>query len=117
LYAAQKLYGEVLLKGTILRLFNVYGPGGNGIKDNLKEGMEIHGDGEQVRDFVHVDKVVKEIIKAAKERKKITKEVGTGIGTSINELVRKAGIKKYKYVDKDPGILSSISNGQKTSVA
>lgn len=69
LYGRSKLLGEQLIsqgcqRRTILRLANVYGDGeGNGAIDIFKRGgTKIYGDGQDVRDYVHV-KVVAEAIK------------------------------------------------------
>jgi UDP-glucose 4-epimerase len=84
-----------------LRLFNVYGPrqDPNGeysaviakFADRLRNGKApvIHGDGRQVRDFIHVDDVVRAFLAAASRIKKIgcdAVNVGTGTGTSILQL-------------------------------
>jgi nucleoside-diphosphate-sugar epimerase len=69
IYGRSKLLGEQLISQacpnrTILRLSNVYGNGdGNGAIDIFKRGgNKIYGDGQDVRDYVHV-KVVAEAIK------------------------------------------------------
>lgn len=65
LYGKSKLLGETIIKDTqsrytIFRLGNVYGNGdGNGVIDIFKRGgNKIFGDGEDVRDYISVDKVV-----------------------------------------------------------
>lgn len=79
----------------ILRFFNVYGKyNDKGViyefMKRIKEGktLTINGDGHQVRDYVHVSDVVK-VIEDFIEGSKTDEiyEVGTGIGTSVNELV------------------------------
>ena len=69
IYGRSKLLGEQIISQacpnrTILRLANVYGDGdGNGAIDIFKRGgNKIYGDGQDVRDYVHV-KVVAEAIK------------------------------------------------------
>lgn len=69
IYGRSKLLGEQIITQackhrTILRLANVYGNGdGNGAIDIFKRGgNKIYGDGENVRDYVHVS-VVAEAIK------------------------------------------------------
>lgn len=82
---------------TILRYANVYGPGqaarGEGgvvacFMERIASGqpLVIHGDGEQSRDFVHVDDVVKANITAIAEGDGEAFNIGTGIATSINGL-------------------------------
>lgn len=68
LYGKSKLLGEQIIKDTqsrytIFRLGNVYGNGdGNGVIDIFKRGGNtIYGDGEDVRDYISVDKVVSAI--------------------------------------------------------
>jgi nucleoside-diphosphate-sugar epimerase len=69
IYGKSKLLGEQFISKaskhyTFLRLSNVYGDGdGNGAIDIFKRGgNKIYGDGENVRDYVHVS-VVAEAIK------------------------------------------------------
>jgi UDP-glucose 4-epimerase len=87
-----------------LRFFNVYGPRqdprspysgvisifARRVADGL--GIEIHGDGQQVRDFVHVSDVVRHLIAAmghaGAHAGASVSNVGTGVGTSVLELAR-----------------------------
>ena len=110
-YALHKLMGEDMMKlwsmiyalpTVSLRFFNVYGPHfdpdgpyalviGRFLKLR-KEGapLTVTGDGEQTRDFVHVHDVVSAIIRAATATQVGNGEVlnvGSGVPTSINELV------------------------------
>lgn len=69
LYGKSKLLGEQIIKDTqsrytIFRLGNVYGNGdGNGVIDIFKRGgNKIYGDGEDVRDYIAVEKVCNAII-------------------------------------------------------
>lgn len=71
LYGKSKLLGETIIKDTqpkytIFRLANVYGNGdGNGVIDIFKRGgNKIYGDGEDVRDYISVDKVCSAIVTA-----------------------------------------------------
>lgn len=108
-YAADKFgceqhaaVGENLfeLQTVGLRLFNVYGPRQNpnspysGVIsifcDHIlnKRSIEIHGDGQQVRDFVYVLDVVRAFLLAI-ENKNLTGgifNICTGVGTTICEL-------------------------------
>lgn len=104
-YAVSKVACERILEGAIiLRLFNIYGgEGGRGILSLLRSGapVTINGDGEQIRDYIHVDDIVNSFIYAA------TKEglscgftsypdvynIGSGRGTSINQLIEMLGAK------------------------
>lgn len=85
-----------------LRLFNVYGAGQaadspySGVVSiflsRMRAGREvvIEGDGEQVRDFVHVEDAVAHFLSAmpAADRSAPVANVATGCGTSIVELAR-----------------------------
>ena len=96
-YTYHKIYG---LPVTILRPFNIYGPGQrresqySGVITTFAEKIEngdapvIHGDGTQTRDFVHVSDVVEASILAAESEKATgqTFNVGTGKATTINQL-------------------------------
>lgn len=111
-----KMYSDLFgLETVILRYFNVYGqrePARGpyapiiGIfkrqKDN-DEMLTVVGDGEQRRDFTHVDDVVQANILAFKS--KIPKEffgtvfnIGTGVNYSINEIVQMIN-HKYIHID------------------
>lgn len=94
---AVKFYGKRGLKYAILRLFNVYGPGQSStyagvisrFVQRLREGkpLIIYGDGEQMRDFIHVYDVA-EAIKLTIEEK-IENEIiniATGRPTTIKDL-------------------------------
>jgi nucleoside-diphosphate-sugar epimerase len=104
-YGWVKLTGEVLARhyaaagGTVhvLRPFSGYGtdqdldyPFPSFIQRALRrdDPFEIWGDGEQVRDFIHVDDVVNGALAAVEHG--ITEPVNlcTGIGVSFNELAR-----------------------------
>lgn len=82
---------------TILRYANVYGPGqtarGEGgvvacFMERIRDGLPlvIHGDGEQSRDFVHVDDIVKANLAALERGDGEVCNIGTGVATSVNRL-------------------------------
>lgn len=83
------------IKSYILRFFNIYGPGARKgavylfTKAALKETEAIvYGDGTHVRDFLNVSDVVRicqRIIKG--EIVPGSYEVGSGTGTSVNDLI------------------------------
>jgi len=104
-YAASKLacekylnvYNELYdMNCTVLRYFNVYGPGQNPNSQyaavipkflkRAREGkpLEIYGDGEQKRSFVYVGDVVEANLKAAGKRG--TFNIGYPKPTTVNEL-------------------------------
>ena len=108
-YASSKFLGEEVCKTfkqcydtniEIARFYNVYGPGedldpvnGNviGIWRYCQENgltPKIVGDGNQRRDFTHVDDIVDGLIKIAfsDEKHEDAWELGTGVNYSINEL-------------------------------
>lgn len=97
LYMYNKLYG---LDFRILRLANPYGDGqspgrGQGVIANYmdkmlrNEKLEIWGDGEVVRDYIHIDDVVDLFVKVVKYNGEYRLfNVGTGIGYSLNQVVR-----------------------------
>ena len=111
-YALTKLAGEHLLKlyGAMrgfshcsLRLFNVYGPRqapdhpyanvtckfshatANGLP------VTLFGDGEQSRDFVYVDDVVRAFLAVLDGSREAIYNVGTGQGARINDLIAALG--------------------------
>jgi UDP-glucose 4-epimerase len=114
-YAMYKFLGEQVCKlykksfdvnVEISRFYNVYGPGENidkkfgnvigiwaaQIKNN--ESITIVGDGNQKRDFIHVNDLVDGLIKIAETKISNSDawELGTGLNYSINEL--------YSFFDK-----------------
>lgn len=128
-YAMYKKLGEDVCKmyrkvfGTnieIARFYNVYGP--HEIVDGkwaavigkwrgcVKEGnsIQIVGDGEQRRDFTHIDDIVDGLIKIAfsEETHEDAWELGTGFNYSLNEVadmfVEKFGCKK-EYIPQQNG--------------
>ncbi len=82
-----------------LRYSNVYGPrqdphGEAGVVAIFARALlageppTIYGDGEQTRDFVHVDDVVRANLLAADRRAEGAFNIGTGEGTSVNTVFR-----------------------------
>jgi len=53
---------------------------------NGKE-LEVWGDGENIRDYIYIDDAIDCIVRILKEEKKGIFNVGTGIGTSINQII------------------------------
>lgn len=114
-YGLHKYIGEQYLKlwsdlyglNTVsLRFFNVYGPHfdpdgpyalvvGKFLKFRSEgKPLPIVGDGEQTRDFVHVDDVVSAVIKAAESKTAGQGDVyniGSGIETTVNEIAALVG--------------------------
>jgi UDP-glucose 4-epimerase len=104
-YGIAKLCGEEYLRGwnrihgtrhVVLRFANVYGPRqDSGLEGGVVaiflermaagEGTAIFGDGEQTRDFVHVDDVVAALLAVAGRDGGVF-NVGTGEETSVNRL-------------------------------
>ena len=107
-YGASKYMGEMYihlfhklykLDYTILRYANVYGPrqkqhGEGGvipiITESMKKGITptIFGDGNQTRDFIYVKDVAKANLLALHKGSYQTLNIGTGVGTTINDLYR-----------------------------
>lgn len=109
-YAVSKLAAEHYLNTigalwgidtVILRVFNAYGPGQQlrashppVVPAMLRQALGggsiiVHGDGRQQRDFVFVDDVVNALIAAggASTVNRLVINVGSGVPTSINDLV------------------------------
>jgi UDP-glucose 4-epimerase len=92
----RQLYG---LNYTIFRYPNVYGPfqnphGDAGVISIITKAMLdnreviINGTGEQIRDFVFIGDIVRANVMALTLSSSDTFNVGTGIGTDINTLVK-----------------------------
>ena len=108
-----KTYGKNILS---VRISNPYGPGqdyrkGIGFidaairKSLLNEEMTIYGDGNICRDYIYIDDVRRIIVELAhREFDYEVLNIGSGIGTSQNEIVKllsELGYKlRVKYVEK-----------------
>jgi UDP-glucose 4-epimerase len=93
------------IETVILRIFNAYGPGQVAkvshppvvpaiVRQALGGGsIVVHGDGRQKRDFVFVDDVVAALISAsiASNVNRLTINVGSGVPSSINDIVAAVG--------------------------
>lgn len=113
--AYMKLYAQIYgLETVCLRYFNVYGPrqSANGAyasvipkflefkKDNTP--LLITGDGEQLRDFVHISDVVTANIKAMNSEKVGVGDIiniGSGLNYSVNYIASLVG-GEIKYIPK-----------------
>ncbi len=131
-YAVSKLAAEYYVR-TIgglwgietvsLRIFNAYGPGQHlppshppvvpyFLRQALRSGtLVVHGDGSQTRDYVYVDDVVSAMV-AASTAPGINGQVinvGSGMGTSVRELVKQV----LEVTDGKPEIIynSQTSGG------
>ena len=125
-YALTKHMGEEWIKmfkgvyglnAEIARFYNVYGPG-ELVDSNMAavigiwrnaiskgEPILIHGDGEQRRDFTHINDIVDGLIRIAETDEIHTDawELGTGCNYSLNELADMFGYPNIKYVDDVKG--------------
>ena len=111
-----KLYQKHFnLKASIARFYNVYGPHqlleggyctviGIWLKAFKEEStLYITGDGEQRRDFTHVDDIVEALIRIwNKEAWDTDFELGRGKNYSMNELIKIIGVKP-EYIEERPG--------------
>ena len=121
IYAGFKISSEFLIKNycnknsiplSICRIFNLYGVKNkfsiieklkNAKKDNIK--IEIYNRGLSLRDFIHVDDVVK-IYKNILQNVSGSGlyDIGTGKGISINEIVSKLKLSKKNLIYKKKSI-------------
>jgi len=96
-----KIYSNLGVNSTILRFFNIYGPGQN--LDNLKQGMIsiylayiinnkkllIKGSLERFRDFVYIDDAIEACLKSIEEKTLFSLyNICSGKKTTINELIK-----------------------------
>lgn len=111
IYGISKLSAEYLINGTILRYFNVYGEGQHYstkavipsfFHSILSKGqVTIYGDGNQTRDFIYVEDVAKATLKAFEMNVKGIFNIGTGIPTSLLQLLYKIKLITKKEVNID----------------
>ena len=126
---------EVMLQNetmsySILNLSNVYGPrqdphGEAGVMSIFtgklmnNETPTIYGDGKQTRDYVYVLDVVDALIKSAETDDNLFLNIGTGVETSVNELVSILSQKiswdgEPEYAPKRDGeLLRSVLNNER----
>ena len=126
---------EVMLQNetmsySILNLSNVYGPrqdphGEAGVMSIFtgklinNETPTIYGDGKQTRDYVYVLDVVDALIKSAETDDNLFLNIGTGVETSVNELVSILSQKiswdgQPEYAPKREGeLLRSVLNNER----
>ncbi len=107
-YGATKAATEMLLsaysgvygmRACAVRFANVYGPGMRH-KDSFVPrlmraaaagtGVQIYGDGNQLRDYVHVDDIVRALLLAWQAGHTGPLVVGSGVSVSVNELIETA---------------------------
>ena len=126
---------EVMLQNeemsySILNLSNVYGPrqdphGEAGVMSIFtgkllnNETPTIYGDGEQTRDYVYVLDVVDALLKSSESDENLFLNIGTGVETSVNELVSILSEKiswdgeaEYK-AQREGELLRSVLNNQR----
>lgn len=105
-----RLFTDFGMTNTVLRLFNVYGPGQN--MKNLKQGMVsiflsqainsnkivVKGSPDRYRDFVFIDDIVRAFIQADlfDDSKYRVINIGTGTRTTVSELLEKI-VSKLPY--------------------
>ncbi len=113
------------LPTAICRFYNVYGP------HQITEGayccvlgiferqfykgnpLTITGDGEQRRDFTHVEDIVDGMIRCGENIDKVSGEIfelGNGKNYSINEIANAFGDYPTKYIDAKPGEMRETLN-------
>ena len=107
-YGATKAAGEMMVScysaaygiaGCALRFSNVYGPGMQH-KDSFVprlmraaregHGVQVYGDGTQVRDLIHVDDIVAAILLAWRSRSTGSIIVGAGESVTVNDIIAAA---------------------------
>lgn len=110
-YAVSKFAGEGYCQAfyesygvpvLVVRYSNVFGPGQDPLnpycgvvakfmkRASERLPLELHGDGEQTRDFTYIDDVIEATLRAALSKRAVGEvfNVATGIETSVNALAR-----------------------------
>ena len=115
------------MQSVVLRLFNTYGPGQTlspyvGVVtifvNQLHKGEPptVFGDGEQCRDFVHVQDVVRGFLHAMESRVSgQTFNIGTGIPLSVNAVLRR--LKHVMHSSVDERYVDTVSGELRYSIA
>lgn len=111
----------------VLRFANVYGGKGYLEKKNTAlanfircklagESAEVHGDGSQYRDFIHVDDICNAIILAMEIEHPLSYpiDVGTGVKTSILQIAKDIVQCKYTLHENiNPGVEGNVADTEK----
>ena len=131
-YGSNKRSNEVLagvmsrrVSSIGLRIHNVYGPGQNtsGYAAVVPkfislamagEPLTIHGSGNQIRDFVHVDDVAEAFAVNVRSEWQGVVNVGTGIGVSVNDLAvmvsMHSGVRTVSVPAVDGDVMASVAD-------
>jgi UDP-glucose 4-epimerase len=123
----QLMCGHFGIAGTVLRYFNTYGPNQTptpyvGVitifiqKLLAGEAPVIYGDGEQRRDFVHVDDIVSANLAVLDgDAGGRTFNVGTGRATSVNEIARE--LARILAPGSEPRHVAAVPGEMRNSIA
>ncbi|MDE2342546.1 MAG: NAD-dependent epimerase/dehydratase family protein [Betaproteobacteria bacterium] len=118
------LYNELYnMKSVVLRLSNPYGPGqpGTGIQGAVPvfthkaitgKPIEVWGNGNVIRDYIHIDDVTAAIWSVVKyEGKETVFNIGSGLGISLNEIIAsiEQNLERKIEVDYRPGRTLDVS--------
>lgn len=118
------LYNELHnMKSVVLRLSNPYGPGqlGTGIQGAVSvfthkaikgQPIEVWGDGNVIRDYIHIDDVTAAILSAIKyESNETVFNIGSGLGKSLNEIIAsiEQNLERKIEVNYQPGRTLDVS--------
>lgn len=114
----EQLTGFMLDNYVILRLGSIYGNSKKGLIQAIQNGEPIRGDGETVRDYIHVEDVSEAFIESLNWETGIY-NIGSGRAYSTNEVADIIGVeKKYEKAFKEPrnmviDISKALSTGWK----
>ena len=117
---AQMWFAKTGVILTGLRFFNVYGPGQRFDSRysavipkflTATKDIKINGDGNNRRDFTYVGDAAKAVLKAIAHKSTDVFNIGTGIGTSINELAMLCTDQPIKRLEARQGeVQCSVAN-------
>ncbi len=88
-HVSEEIVRAAQCKHVIFRLANPYGVGSNSIVQKWlrTDQIQIYGDGNQTRDFVYIDDVIDVLMRVEDLGLNRTYAIGTGVPTSVNELL------------------------------
>ncbi|MDA2921970.1 NAD-dependent epimerase/dehydratase family protein [Patescibacteria group bacterium AH-259-L07] len=102
-------YNEYNIPYIILRYSNIYGPKqkpfrpGSVVANFIykivhNEIPEINGTGKQLRDYIYIDDLIRAHLLALKTKKIGVYNLGSGVGTSLNDIISKININLNKNI-------------------
>ncbi len=112
-YAESKLFAEKRVHkfgGRVVRLCNIFGPGGHGVIDRFVHAPVLHirGDGSQIRTYAHVNRAVEALLRQVEEPPG-SLHILPGADLTVREIAET--FFPYKHLHRAQRLSTDIQNG------